>query len=98
MPSDVFQEGDPSSPAWRDAFSRFLETLFDGFHLPVDVLKEQHHRGWRSGVVSVKRNGLPPKPPRELEGMSRRAWSYGSVSGRKAAQSFQDSNPDARLK
>lgn len=96
--SSLFSDDDPTSPAWRQGFTRFLETLLDGFELPVDVLKEQHHRGWRSGVVSVKRNGLPPKPPRDLDGLSRRAWSYGSVSGRKAALEFQDAHPNTRLK
>lgn len=99
MSNVVFHTTDPTSHEWRKAWRRFVGSLLDPLEdeLVYKIVKEVHHRGWRAGVSSVRREDHAPGSPRHYNSDERRAWERGAVAGRQSAQKYlREYNKEAK--
>ena len=78
------------SREWYTAFRRFSFGFnFEVAEIDPVTMAREHHKGWRAGVLSLKKGRSPPyAPPRLQEGPLRRAYEHGAVAGRKAAKEY----------
>jgi hypothetical protein len=86
----IFETEDPVSPEWRAAWGRYVKRMLDPFETEFEakIIKEVHHRGWRAGVGSVRRQLRTPGCPSHYTPGERRSWEHGAVAGRQAARAY----------